>query len=162
MVFCLFRPRRPTGGRSPGVRFAPFLVSGSRMKLEKTRRHLLFWLVCIPFRSAYAALALVLGINNHDVLLRIQAGVAALQLFGFMRSLGKTVGGFGGPAWWASARPFHISLYAGFVVSASFAAWWAGLFLAADVILGAASWLTLRVTYTEAGGAPAALPLLAL
>ena len=134
-----------------------------RMKLEKkTTRHLLFWLVCMPFRSAYAALALVLGINNHDVLLRIQAGVAALQLFGFVRSLGKTVGGFGGPAWLASARAFHMTLYAAFVVSASFAAWWAGLFLAADVMLGAAAWHTVRVTYTEARGAPAALPLLAL
>lgn len=118
--------------------------------------------MCIPFRSAYAVLALVLGINNHEVLLRIQAGVAALQLFDFVRSLGKTVGGFGGPAWWKAARPFHMTLYAAFVVSASFAVWWAGVLLAADVILGAASWHTVRVTYAEARRAPAALPMLEL
>ena len=132
------------------------------MKFEKTTRHLLFWTVCIPFRTAYAALALVLGINGLHVLLRIQAGVAALQLFNFFRSLGKTVGGFGGPAWWAAARPLHMTLYTGFVVSASFAAWWAGLFLAADVLLGAVTWHTVRVTYTEARRAPAVLPLLEL
>lgn len=132
------------------------------MKFEKTTRHLLFWLVCIPSRTAYAALALVLGINSHDVLLRIQAGVAALQLFGFVRSLGKTVGGFGGPAWWAAARPFHMTVYAGFVFSASFAAWWAGLFLAADVLLGAVAWHAVRATYAEARRAPAAFPLLEL
>jgi len=120
------------------------------MKFEKSTRHRLFWLICIPFRIAYAALALFLGIKDPHTLLRVQAGIAALQMFGFVRSLRKTVGGFGGDAWWAAARPVHVSTYAAFVVSASFAVWWAGLFLVADVILGAVTWHTVRKSYDAA------------
>lgn len=130
------------------------------MKLERAARQRLFWLVCIPFRIGYAALALLLGIHSLHFPLRVQAVVAAAQLFNFIRSLGKTVGGFGGPAWWASMRPFHVAAYAGFVVSGLVGVWWAGVFLAADAVAGAVSWYAVRPAFVSSQ--PTALPLLQL
>jgi len=120
------------------------------MKLDKSGRHKAFWIVCIPFRLAYASLALVLGHNSLRILLCIQAAVATLQIVGFLSSLRKTVGGFGGPAWWAKMRPIHIGLYVCFAASVALGVWWAGVFLLADAVVGAVSWLTVRPLFFAA------------
>lgn len=132
------------------------------MKPDEPTRHRLFWLVCIPFRAGYAALALLLGIHGLKTLLRIQAAVAAVQVLGFLNSLGKDVGGFGGAAWWARLRPFHTAVYSAFVAAASFGVWWAGFFLVADVAAGAFAWHLVRPEYVSVKRAPAALPMLGL
>ncbi len=105
------------------------------------KRMLLFWIGCIGTRSAAVWLA-----YSHPTLLPYMGTLAAIIAVGFfsiyignLRQTGLEV--FGDRIWWNHLRPIHAILYAAFAYFALTGRKRAWVFLALDVILGAAAWL---------------------
>lgn len=99
------------------------------------RRRRLFWLGCLPTRALVAVVAAVLPPSARP----FSAIPAFVVAAGFLASVARNAprGAFGGPVWWAWARPLHAALYAaygGLALARSDYAWVA---LACDVLLGA-------------------------
>ena len=102
-------------------------------------RKLMFWLVCIPTRSALAYVA-----ARHDVR-PLTALIGAQWLLGLPTGERKHRGAFGGRAWWADRRAVHGALFAGHAATGK------PIFLWLDVLLGAYGQIE-RMS-TEEGGA---------
>ena len=95
-------------------------------------RAALFWVACIPARLVvtYAARR---GVEN----LRLAAWLLGLYwLAGYPK---KSVGHFGGVAWWSDERPLHGALWTMYALSGDWR------FLLADTAFGAANWIVHRV-----------------
>ena len=117
------------------------------MELVEKKRHLAFWTACVPFRLLYAGIAVFSGVSGRWELLRVQSVFTALLMSDMLLRLEKTVGVFGGPAWWIGLRPLHVMCYGGFVLSATLKQQWSGIFLIVDVVIGMIGWHVVRPTF---------------
>ena len=106
-------------------------------------RFWLFWGVCIPLRTAWAALCVVAATQRLEWL---NYGIASLMLVNTLHWLtvlwrafrGRyTEGGFGGPVWWGHVRVVHIALWMVACVATFAQQVWAGWWMVADVAIGA-------------------------
>jgi hypothetical protein len=97
-------------------------------------RRRLFWLGCLPTRVLVAVVAAVLPPSARPYT-AIPAFVVAA---GFLVSVARNAprGGFGGPVWWAWARPVHAALYTAYAGLALVRSDYAWVVLACDVLLG--------------------------
>jgi len=99
------------------------------MQLTAPQRTLAFWGVCIPARLYIATLA---RDANYKNVLRVAAAlIAANWLSGGV----KSVGFFGGRAWWSEERRLHGALWAAYALGGDWR------FLLADVLFGAGNWI---------------------
>lgn len=95
------------------------------MKINKNKRALVFWLVCIPTRVYLANV-------GDSVSLRTAAAVVGTRWLKGLENGNE--GFFGGVAWWAGERPIHGALWSSYAVTGN------SNFLKADVIFGIANW----------------------
>jgi len=100
------------------------------MQLTAPQRTLAFWGVCIPTRLYIATLA---RDSNYKNVLRVAAAlVAANWLSG---GVTKSVGYFGGRAWWSEERRLHGALWGAYALGGDWR------FLLADALFGAGNWI---------------------
>lgn len=115
--------------------------------MDPAGRARLYWLVCLPVRVGIAIAVVALS-RLHPGALPLLGLLLLLPTVGFaVQSVlgGRERGAFGGPAWWARARPAHAALYA---ASSALCFWGkgtaAGLALLADAGLGVALGVALQ------------------
>jgi len=100
------------------------------MQLTIPQRTLTFWGVCIPTRLYIATLA---RDANYETILRVAAAlVAAKWMSG---GVTKSVGYFGGRAWWSEERRLHGAIWGAYALGGDWR------FLLADVLFGAGNWI---------------------
>lgn len=89
----------------------------------------LFWVACMPLRAYLATRGDVAWLRAFGAVVGVR-WVAGLE--------DSHTGAFGGPAWWADARPVHGALWL------AYAATGAAAYLRLDVAFGALNWFAHR------------------
>ena len=105
------------------------------------RRKVLFYFVCIPVRTLWAGVTILLPLYSFT----------ALKVFSLLNVLPisfwiyytfvskKKVGGFGGVVWWHEMRLIHAIIHTTFIILAFIHSHYAGVVLIADVNIGVLS-----------------------
>lgn len=112
------------------------------MPFSEFERRAAFFLVCVPIRSAIAALFLLAPLYGMDALLRVLGSYALFTAanmcyYAVLTARGEyTTGGTGGEVWWANLRYLHIALWSTAGVAALLGQAWAGWALVTDVSIG--------------------------
>ena len=102
--------------------------------MKPAHRAAVFWLVCIPTRTALALTAKTVQPNSEGQRL-LRLGATCISAMWVTGQVMNVEGAFGGRAWWANQRRLHGVMFGGYALTGDWR------WLASDAALGACNWL---------------------